>query len=77
MEKIKSLNEENATQTVNKLQSLCNSNISKYNVTFLDKALHHRIEETKNPSIESYLNYLQQNKGELANFFATPLHFQY
>jgi len=73
MEKIKSLNKENATQIVNKLQSLCNSNISKYNVTFLDKALHHRIEETQNPSIESYLNYLQQNKGESA-IFLNSLH---
>ena len=73
MKKIKSLNEENSTQIINKLQSLCNSNISKYNVSFLYKLLHHRIKETQNPSIESYFNYLQQNKGESA-IFLNSLH---
>jgi chemotaxis protein methyltransferase CheR len=66
----------NIIQLVKKLESLNGTNISKYDVSFLNKSIQNRIEETASLSFEAYFNYLEQNKGEVA-IFLNSLHNSY
>jgi chemotaxis protein methyltransferase CheR len=66
----------NKLQMINKLNYLCGKDISKYDTSFLEKTIHHRIAITKCLSVEDYSNFLEQNKEEVT-VFLNSLHNSY
>ncbi|PHQ57257.1 MAG: hypothetical protein COC16_01535 [Lutibacter sp.] len=51
-------------QIVNKLKQLYDTDISKYDVSFLDRTIHNRAEITQCVSVEEYCSFLDKNKEE-------------
>jgi chemotaxis protein methyltransferase CheR len=67
---------ENKLQIINKLKQLCNTDISKYEESFLEKAIHNRLVKTKCISVEEYCSFLEQNREEVF-VFLNSLHNSY
>jgi chemotaxis protein methyltransferase CheR len=65
-----------ATQITSILRNLCTFDISKYNVSFLNKSVQKRITETNCNSAKEYISFLQKNSTE-AKIFIDSLQVSY